>query len=105
MAFRFYEQHLGGRMAGLVRHADQPNPRLPADWHEKVLHARIEFGTTVLMGADVPHAEPNGTGSRSSATGSAHPGCFSISRKPHEPAGRESNRAHVSAGLGAERRG
>ena len=28
-AFRFYEQHLGGRMSGLVRHGDQPNPDIP----------------------------------------------------------------------------
>ena len=57
-AFSFYEQHLGGRITGLVRHREQPNPGIPADWQEKVLHARIEIGNTVLMGADVPHAEP-----------------------------------------------
>lgn len=57
-AFRFYEQHLGGRITGMVRHGEQPNPNLPADWQEKVLHARIEIGTTVLMGADIPQAEP-----------------------------------------------
>jgi PhnB protein len=57
-AFRFYEQHLGGRVTGLVRHAQQPNPALPAEWTDKVLHARIEIASTVLMGADVPTAEP-----------------------------------------------
>jgi PhnB protein len=57
-AFRFYEQHLGGRITWMVRHGGQPNPSLPADWQEKVLHARIEIGTTVLMGADIPQAEP-----------------------------------------------
>jgi PhnB protein len=57
-AFRFYEQHLGGRITGMVRHGGQANPGIPADWQEKVLHARIEIGTTVVMGADVPHAEP-----------------------------------------------
>jgi PhnB protein len=57
-AFRFYEQQLGGKITGMVRHAEQPNPNLPADWKEKVLHARIEIGATVLMGADIPHAEP-----------------------------------------------
>lgn len=57
-AFRFYERHLGGRITGLVRHGEQPNPALPADWKDKVLHARIEFGGTVLMGADIPQAEP-----------------------------------------------
>lgn len=57
-AFRFYEQHLGGRITGLVRHGEQPNPSVPADWKEKVLHARIEIGSTVLMGADIPQSEP-----------------------------------------------
>jgi PhnB protein len=57
-AFRFYEQHLGGRITEIVRHAQQPNPNVATDWKEKVLHARIEIGTTVLMGADIPNAEP-----------------------------------------------
>ncbi|HEX7281063.1 MAG TPA: VOC family protein [Vicinamibacterales bacterium] len=57
-AFRFYEQHLGGRVTGIVRHGEQPNPGVPADWQDKVLHGRIEIAGTVLMGADVPHAEP-----------------------------------------------
>ena len=57
-AFRFYEQQLGGRITGRVRHGEQPNPRMPADWKEKILHARIEIGGTVLMGADIPQSEP-----------------------------------------------
>jgi PhnB protein len=57
-AFRYYEHHLGGRITGMVRHAEQPNPSIPADWHDRILHARIEIGATVLMGADIPSAEP-----------------------------------------------
>jgi PhnB protein len=57
-AFRFYEQHLGGRIIDIVRHGQIPNPDIPADWKEKVLHAHMEIGATVLMGADIPHAEP-----------------------------------------------
>jgi PhnB protein len=57
-AFRFYERELGGRITGVVRHAEQPNPAVPADWGEKILHARMEIGTTVLMGADIPQSEP-----------------------------------------------
>jgi PhnB protein len=57
-AFRFYEQHLGGRITGIIRHEAQPRPGLPADWNDKVLHARIEIGATVLMGADIPQSEP-----------------------------------------------
>ncbi len=57
-AFHFYERHLGGRITGMVRHGEQSNPNLPAGWREKVLHARIEIAATVLMGADIPQAEP-----------------------------------------------
>jgi len=57
-AFRFYEQQLGGKITQIVRHGDMPNPRTPADWKDKILHARIEIGTIVLMGADIPQAEP-----------------------------------------------
>lgn len=57
-AFQFYQQRLGGNITLLVRHRDQPESRVPADWRDKILHARIEIGTTVLMGADIPQAEP-----------------------------------------------
>jgi PhnB protein len=58
-AFRFYEQHLGGKVTGMTRHRDQPDDaRVPTDWKEAILHARIEIGDTVLMGADIPGAEP-----------------------------------------------
>lgn len=57
-AFRFYEQHLGGRIMELNRHGDVPNPNIPTDWKDKVLHARIEIGGTIVMGADIPAAEP-----------------------------------------------
>ena len=57
-AFRFYEEHLGGRITGISRHGGAPNPSIPADWKDKVLHARVEIGGTVVMGADIPTAEP-----------------------------------------------
>lgn len=60
-AFRFYERELGGRVTGITRHGEQPgprNPNIPADWTDAVLHARIEIGGAVLMGADIPGAEP-----------------------------------------------
>jgi PhnB protein len=57
-AFRSYERHLGGRITGIVRHGETPNPGVGADWKDKVLHARIEIGETVVMGADIPGAEP-----------------------------------------------
>ena len=58
-AFRFYEKHLGGKVAGLMTHAAGPqSARLPDEWRDKVLHARLELGNAVLMGADIPGAEP-----------------------------------------------
>src|SRR5689334_12939937 len=57
-AFRYYERHLGGRITSIARHGDQPNPQLPPDWRGKVLHARMDLGGAVLMGADIPSAEP-----------------------------------------------
>jgi PhnB protein len=57
-AFRFYEQHLGGRIGGIVYHRDTPDSRVPAGYGDKVVHAQIEIGSTTLMGADIPNAEP-----------------------------------------------
>ena len=58
-AFRFYEQHLGGRITMLMTHAQGPeSARLPADLRDAVLHARLELGGLVVMGADIPSAEP-----------------------------------------------
>jgi PhnB protein len=54
-AFRFYEQHLGGRITFLMRHGEQPGGSpAPSDWKDKVLHAQMDLGGTALMGADIP---------------------------------------------------
>lgn len=59
-AFRFYEQHLGGKITMLMKHDQAPDTggQIPADWKHAVLHARLEIGNTILMGADIPNAEP-----------------------------------------------
>jgi PhnB protein len=58
-AFRFYEQHLGGTITLMMRHGEQPNPsNVPPEMKNRILHARIEIGGSVLMGADISHAEP-----------------------------------------------
>ena len=58
-AFRFYEQHLGGKITMMMTHDQQPDQtKVPADWKKAILHARIQIGKTVLMGADIPSAEP-----------------------------------------------
>src|SRR5690606_14568258 len=58
-AFNFYREHLGATLEGEIqRHGEMPNPSIPTDWGDKVLHARMRLGATVLMGADIPAAEP-----------------------------------------------
>jgi PhnB protein len=54
-AFRFYEQHLGGKITFLMRHGEQPGEgNVPPEWNGKVLHARMNLGGTELLGADIP---------------------------------------------------
>jgi len=58
-AFRFYEEHLGGKVTLLTTHAAGPDStRFSDEWKGKVLHARLELGNATLMGADIPSAEP-----------------------------------------------
>ncbi len=58
-AFRFYEQHLGGKITMLMRHGDEPAPsQAPPEWKGTVLHARMTLGGTELLGADVPSYQP-----------------------------------------------
>jgi PhnB protein len=54
-AFRFYEQHLGGKVTMMMKHGEQPNPaNVPPEWKDAVLHARMDLGGTELLGADIP---------------------------------------------------
>lgn len=51
-AFRFYEQHLGGKITMLMRQNEMPNA--PANATTAVIHARMDIGGTVLIANDVP---------------------------------------------------
>jgi len=54
-AFRFYEQHLGGRIIMMMTQGQQPNAKdVPPDQINAILYARISLGETDLMGSDVP---------------------------------------------------
>jgi PhnB protein len=54
-AFAFYAEHLGGTITSLTTHGELPaSSELPAEWRDAVLHARIEIGETILLGADIP---------------------------------------------------
>ena len=58
-AFRFYEEHLGGKITFMMRHGEQPGPsQVDPAWNGKILHARISLGETDLLGADVPTYQP-----------------------------------------------
>jgi PhnB protein len=53
-AFRFYEQHLGGKVGFLMRHGEMPGGGdVKPEWRNKVLHEQMELGGTTLLGADV----------------------------------------------------
>ena len=54
-AFEFYAEHLGGKITMLTPHGEVPDPsKVPPEWRNAVLHARIELGGTVVLGADIP---------------------------------------------------
>lgn len=53
-AFEFYAKHLNGKITSITTHGQMGNPNIPPGWSDKVVHARIEFGGTMLMGADIP---------------------------------------------------
>ena len=54
-AFEFYEKHLGGKITMLTTHGEQPDQsRVPENWKNAVLHARIDIGGTTILGADIP---------------------------------------------------
>ena len=54
-AFKFYEQVLGGKIEGMMKHAGSPaEEHVPAEWGDKILHARMTIGESVLLASDAP---------------------------------------------------
>jgi len=54
-AFRFYEQHLGGKITAMMTHGQQPGPNpAPPEWKDAILYASITLGGMELMASDVP---------------------------------------------------
>jgi PhnB protein len=54
-AFAFYAQCLGGAIVFTQTFGESPmKDQVPADWHDKVMHATLALGDQVLMGADAP---------------------------------------------------
>jgi PhnB protein len=52
-AFRFYQEHLGGKVEVMMTHGEQPGGNAPPDQRDKILYARMSIGDTLLMGSDV----------------------------------------------------
>jgi PhnB protein len=63
-AFKFYEKALGAKIDVLSTFAGSPAAAMaPADWQNKIIHARITIGDTLVMGSDAPpdrYEQPKG---------------------------------------------
>ena len=63
-AFRFYEKALGGKIVAMMPHKGTPAEGfVPAEWGDKIMHARLDIGDTMLMASDSPpqhYAKPAG---------------------------------------------
>jgi PhnB protein len=59
-AFRYYEQHLGGKTTGVMMWSQMPDAAkyTPPGFENAVLHARMQLGETALMASDVSNYQP-----------------------------------------------
>ena len=54
-AFEFYAKVLGGKIEMMQTHAESPMAgKVPPDWGDKIIHARLKVGDTLLMASDIP---------------------------------------------------
>jgi PhnB protein len=54
-AFKFYEKALGGKIEAMMTHEGTPAAEhVPAEWHSKIIHARMTLGGQLLMASDAP---------------------------------------------------
>ena len=54
-AFKFYEKNLGGKIEMMMPHAGSPaESQVPAEWGNKIMHARMTVGNQVIMASDAP---------------------------------------------------
>jgi PhnB protein len=63
-AFKFYERCLGGKIIAMMTHVGTPaEQHVPAEWRNKIMHARLTVNDEVLMGSDAPpdhYQQPKG---------------------------------------------
>lgn len=55
-AFKFYEQHLAGKILMMMTQGQMPpgGPPVAPEMKDKVMHARLVLGDTAIMASDVP---------------------------------------------------
>jgi PhnB protein len=54
-AFKFYERSLSGQIEAMLKYEGSPaTEQVPAEWRNKILHARLVVGDAVLMASDAP---------------------------------------------------
>ncbi|MGA7372091.1 MAG: VOC family protein [Methyloceanibacter sp.] len=54
-AFNFYAKVLGGEIVAMMPHKDTPaEEHVPAEWRNKIIHARLMVGDKLLMASDAP---------------------------------------------------
>lgn len=63
-ALKFYERCLGGTIQTMMTWGESPMAdHVPAEWRDKIIHATLVVGETLLMGSDAPpdrYEEPKG---------------------------------------------
>jgi PhnB protein len=60
-AFKFYEQTLGGKIEAMIPHAGTPaEGQITPEWRDKIMHARMAVGNTLLMASDAPPDHSDG---------------------------------------------
>jgi PhnB protein len=54
-AFEFYAKVLGGKIEAMIPHAGSPaEQHTPPEWRDKIMHARLSIGDSLLMASDAP---------------------------------------------------
>jgi PhnB protein len=51
-AMRFYERALGGRLERMMTFAEMPDANIPPGSGERIMHARMQVGDSVIMASD-----------------------------------------------------
>lgn len=54
-AFKFYEKCFGGKILAIMTYGSSPMAsKTPPDFVNRIMHARLDVGGTIVMGSDAP---------------------------------------------------